>query len=135
MRIVSPVGAQSITIVSKLPESAQAATRTRLKSSSIPGRIAISSATVSSTPRKVMKRVRNSWIVPQWLSSSWLTSTSTAWSRGFTSVGSLPSSRSSASRRLCAESVETTSVRCPSCAARIAVAAERLVLPTPPLPE
>jgi len=57
---VSPVGAQSITIVSKLPESAQAATRTRLKSSSIPGRIAISSATVSSTPRKVMKRVRNS---------------------------------------------------------------------------
>ena len=37
--------------------------------------------------------------------------------------------------RLWAESVETTSVRWPSVAARMAVAAERLVLPTPPLPE
>ena len=82
-----------------------------------------------------MKRVRYSWIVPQWLSSSRLTSTSTASRRGRIAVGSAPTSRSSASRRLWAESVETTSVRWPSCAARMAVAADRLVLPTPPLPE
>ena len=135
MRTVSPVGAQSITIVSQRPLSAQAATRTRLNSSSIPGRIASSSATVSSTPRKVMKRVRYSWIVPQWLSSSRLTSTSTASSRSRMRVGSEPMSMSSASRRLWAESVETTSVRRPSAAVRMAVAADRLVLPTPPLPE
>ena len=101
----------------------------------MPGRIAISSATVSSTPRKVMKRVRYSWIVPQWLASSWLTSTSTASRFGRMAVGSAPTGRSRASARLWAESVETTRVRWPSFAARMAVAAERLVLPTPPLPE
>ena len=39
-----------------------------------------------------MKRVRYSWIVPQWLSSSTLTSTSTASRRGRIAVGSAPTS-------------------------------------------
>jgi hypothetical protein len=101
----------------------------------MPGRIAISSATVSSTPWNVMNRVRKSWMTPQCRESSWLTSTSTASSLGTTGVGSPPTFTSRASARLCAESVETTSVRWPRPAARIAVAADRLVLPTPPLPE
>ncbi len=82
-----------------------------------------------------MNRVRYSWIVPQWLSSSRFTSISIASRPGSTDVGSAPISRSSASPRLWAESVDTTSVRWPRCAARMAVAAERLVFPTPPLPE
>jgi hypothetical protein len=74
-------------------------------------------------------------MTPQWLESSRLTSTSTAsrWVR--MDVGSAPIGRSRASARLWAASVDTTSVRRPSRAERIAVAAERLVLPTPPLPE
>ncbi len=107
----------------------------RLNSSSIPGRMAISSATASPTPWKVMNLVRKSWMTPQCDSSSWLTSISSASSRGATRVGVLPTVDWSASARLCAASVETTSVRLPSAAARTAVAAERLVLPTPPLPE
>ena len=101
----------------------------------MPGRMAISSATVSSTPLKVMKRVRYSWITPQWLSSSRLTSISTASRLGAIAAGSGPTFRSRASARLWAESVETTRVRLPSWAARTAVAALRLVFPTPPLPE
>jgi hypothetical protein len=115
--------------------SAKPFTLRRLNSSSIPGRIAISSATASSTPLKVMKRVRNSWITPQWLDSSWLTSISRASRWGAMRVGELPTGTSRASARLCAASVETTSVRRPRRADRTAVAAERLVFPTPPLPE
>src|SRR5260370_747796 len=100
----------------------------------MPGRMAISSATVSATPRKVMKRVRYSWITPQWLPSSLLTSTSTASSLGRISVGSGPTRRSRASARLWAASVDITRVRLPRRAERIAVAAARLVLPAPPLP-
>ncbi len=50
-------------------------------------------------------------------------------------VGEPFTGTSRASARLWAASVETTSVRWPSVAERTAVAAERLVLPTPPLPE
>ena len=74
-------------------------------------------------------------MTPQCRESSWLTSISTASSLGAITVGSGPTVRSRASARLWAESVETTSVRWPSFAERTAVAAERLVLPTPPLPE
>ena len=49
-------------------------------------------------------------------------------------VGSAPSSVSSESDRLCAGSVESTTVRIPAAAQRRAVAAATLVLPTPPLP-
>src|SRR6516164_5443039 len=47
---------------------------------------------------------------------------------------SRPISTASASPRLCATSVLTTSVRLPRAAAARAVAAETVVLPTPPLP-
>ena len=69
-------------------------------------------------------------MTPQWRASSWLTSISSA-----SRLGAIarrrrrPPARSRASARLWAESVETTRVRWPSCAARTAVAAERLVLP------
>ena len=49
-------------------------------------------------------------------------------------VGSAPSSASSESDRLCAGSVDSTTVRSPAAAQRRAVAAATLVLPTPPLP-
>ena len=49
-------------------------------------------------------------------------------------LGSLPSSASSESDRLCAGSVDSTTVRSPAAAQRRAVAAATLVLPTPPLP-
>src|SRR5207237_4892612 len=53
---------------------------------------------------------------------------------GATCVGSGPSGRSRLSARECARSVLRTSVRCPSSAARTAVAAAMDVLPTPPFP-
>src|SRR5919199_3765791 len=53
---------------------------------------------------------------------------------GASSVGSLPSSASNESAREWAGSVDITRVRCPSWAARAAVAAATVVLPTPPLP-
>ena len=52
--------------------------------------------------------------MPQWLSSSLLTSTSTASSAGQTSSARAPARGRARRRRLCAESVETTSVRWPS---------------------
>src|SRR5919197_882332 len=51
-----------------------------------------------------------------------------------TSRGSAPSSTSKESPSECAGSVDITSVRWPSEAARAAVAAATVVLPTPPLP-
>ena len=107
----------------------------RLKSSSMPGRIASSSATVSWIPLKVMNSVSQVWMIPQWLESSSFTSTSTASSLSSMRVGRGPTGLSRASARLWAESVESTRVRFPSRAERTAVAAERLVFPTPPFPE
>ena len=76
----------------------------------------------------------HSWMVPQWVCMLWWTSGSWAHSSGATSVGSGPSGRSRLSASECARSVLRTSVRCPSSAARTAVAAAIDVLPTPPLP-
>src|SRR6202023_3375193 len=76
----------------------------------------------------------HSWIVPQWVCMLWWTSGSWAHSRGATCVGSGQSGRSRLSASECARSVLRTSVRCPSSAARTAVAAAIDVLPTPPLP-
>ena len=101
----------------------------------MPGKMASSSATTSLTPWKVMKRVMKSCTTPQCALSSRLTSISSASRLGDTRVGALPTATCSASARLWAASVETTSVRRPSWAERTAVAADRLVLPTPPLPE
>jgi hypothetical protein len=50
------------------------------------------------------------------------------------SSGSGPSCVPSESERLCAGSVESTTVRSPAAAQRRAVAAATLVFPTPPLP-
>lgn len=61
---------------------------------------------------------------------------STCWThrRSATGVGSAPMGVPKASARECAASVERTSVRCPARAARAAVPAAAVVLPTPPLP-
>src|SRR5216683_1383895 len=104
----------------------------RLDSSSIPGMIDTSSATSPSTPpRQARAAFNHSWIVPQWVCMLWWTSGSWAHSRGATSFGSGPSGRSRLSASECARSVLRTRVRCPSSAARAAVAAAMDILPTP----
>src|SRR5659263_555230 len=54
---------------------------------------------------------------------------------GAISVTRGPMGRSKTSAKLLAGSVETIRVRFPACAVRTAVAAARVVFPTPPLPE
>src|SRR5262249_12763895 len=98
----------------------------------MPGRIAISSATASSTPWKVMKRVSHSWMTPQWPASSSFTSISSASRRGAMGVGGPLTGASRASARLGAAAGGTTSVRWPTVAARTAGAPGRARSARPP---
>ena len=74
------------------------------------------------------------WTALQFASISRSACTSWPQSRSATGVGSAPRSCSKESERLCAGSVDSTTVRSPAAAQRRAVAAATLVLPTPPLP-
>jgi hypothetical protein len=133
-RRVSPVGAQSTTTQSNSPSSWWRLIQSSEKSSSMPGGTVSSSAEMRSMPRSASRSPSHPCTPSQWRSiSSWAC---TSWPNRFaaTWVGSAPSGASSESDRLCAGSVESTTVRRPAAAQLRAVAAATLVLPTPPLP-
>ena len=133
-RSVSPVGAQSTTIASHSPDSWAAWSRSSENSSSMPGGTVSSSAETRSSPRSRNSSPSQSWTPDQCRSiSSWA---STCWPHRPTprSRGSAPSSTPSDSERLCAGSVEITSVRRPEAAHARAVQVATDVFPTPPLP-
>ncbi len=132
-RSVDPVGAQSTTHTSNFPPSATSPTARSETSSSRPGNTSSSSATNGSESSR-SSTWSHSWISVHERSSSDRAATSWATTLSLTSTGSGPTSRPSASPRLWAESVESRKTRWPCAAAPSAVAAARLVLPTPPLP-
>ena len=133
-RSVSPVGAQSTITQSNSASSWWRLIHRSEKSSSIPGGTVSSSAEMRSTPRWASRSPSHSCTPSQWRSIS--SCASTSWPKRLSpaGVGSPPSGISSESDRLCAGSVESTTVRRPSAAQRLAVAAATLVFPTPPLP-
>ena len=133
-RSVSPVGAQSTTITSNSPDSWWRLSCSRAKISSMPGGTVSSSARIRSTPRSDSTLVSQRWTAFQLRSIS--ASAWTSWPHRFsaTGTGAGPSGVSSESDRLCAGSVDSTTVRKPRCAIASAVEAATLVLPTPPLP-
>ena len=133
-RSVSPVGAQSTTIASNCSSSWWRLIWSSEKSSSMPGGTVSSSAEMRSTPCSASSSPSHSWTASQWRSISSWACTSWPHSSPPHGVGSLPSSASSESDRLCAGSVDSTIVRIPAAAQRRAVAAATLVFPTPPLP-
>jgi hypothetical protein len=133
-RSVSPVGAQSTITQSNSPSSWWRLIWSREKSSSMPGGTVSSSAAIRSTPRSSSSPPSQPCTESQWRSISSCACTSWPNRFGAAWVGSAPSSASSESDRLCAGSVESTTVRSPAAAQRRAVAAATLVLPTPPLP-
>ncbi len=133
-RSVSPVGAQSTTITSHASLRCWAWSANSANSSSIPGGTVSSSAAIRSTPWSTSSSPSHSCTPLQWRSSSRWLSTSWPHSPLPASTGSGPSACSSASDRLCAGSVDSTSVRRPLAAQRRAVLAATEVLPTPPFP-
>ena len=133
-RSVSPVGAQSTITTSNSLSSWWRLIHSSEKSSSMPGGTVSSSAEMRSMPRSARRSPSHAWTPSQLPSiSSWAW---TSWPNRLSAIctGSAPSSASSESDRLCAGSVESTTVRSPAVAQRRALAAATLVLPTPPLP-
>ena len=100
----------------------------------MPGGTVSSSAAMRSTPWSISIWPSQSCTADQLLSISCWAWTCWPHSRSDTGVGTDPRSPSRASERLCAGSVESTSVRNPAAAHRRAVHAATEVLPTPPLP-
>src|SRR5262245_53276994 len=123
-----------MTRTSKRPSRACRRTCSRLKSSSRPGKTISSSLLTSATSAQRRTPASQRCTAPQLRSASRRLSTSCPHRWSATSTGSGPSGWSSESARLWAASVLSTSVRRPSAASRPAVAAATLVLPTPPLP-
>src|SRR5262245_3240062 len=123
-----------MTRTSKRPSRACRRTCSRLKSSSSPGKTISSSLLTSATSAQRRTPASQRCTAPQLRSASRRLSTSCPQRQSATATGSGPSGRSSESARLWAASVLRTSVRRPSAASRAAVAAATLVLPTPPLP-
>src|SRR6266496_3131202 len=107
---------------------------TRLTISSIPGMRASSSAITESMPRlrNALLTESCSLLQPRRISSRALTSCAQRF--GANSFGSEVRGLFKQSARLWARSVLTTRVRLPIIAERTAVAAEMVVLPTPPFP-
>ena len=133
-RRVSPVGAQSTITTSNSPDSWWRLICRRLNSSSMPGRHAEllggdvhhpavgeqgAEPALDGRPVRLHLALGLHLLAPEAVADR---------------TGSGPSSASSESERLCAGSVESTTVRRPGAAQRRAVAAATLVLPTPPLP-
>ncbi len=133
-RSVSPVGAQSTTITCQSPDCHWACSRSSENSSSIPGGTVSSAAEMRSMPRSASSSPSHCLTADQWRSSSSWAETWSPQSRSETAVGSEPMALPSESERLCAGSVESTSVRRPAAAHARAVHAATDVLPTPPLP-
>ena len=133
-RSVSPVGAQSTTIASQSGDLWAAWRRSSENSSSIPGGTVSSWAEMRSTPRSTNSSPSHSCTPDQWRSISSCALTSWPHRRSPAGHGSGPSAAPSDSDRLCAGSVEMTSVRRPDAAQARAVEAATDVLPTPPLP-
>src|SRR5438552_2259979 len=104
------------------------------KTSSSPGITASSSASTAPAPAQSSTSTRYARTSSH--ASSNRTRAFSCWpkSRCAIGVGRSPSPTSNASASECAGSVEHTIVRRPCSAARIAVAAATVVLPTPPLP-
>ena len=133
-RSVSAVGAQSTTTMSNAPLSTCVLTSMRLKISSSPGITVSSSAWIASVPAQFISWMKYSWISRQFPSRRSCASICCPHRRSAISVGNEPISASNESPSEWAGSVLITSVRRPARAARTAVAAATVVLPTPPLP-
>ena len=135
-RSVSAVGAQSTTITSHSPRSGVQAKYSRASTSSAPGMTVSSSAATGSTPEASSTERRYRWMSAHDCSKrSWA---STCWTQRFSVTGdgslSRPGGSPNASASEWAASVDSTRVRWPAAAARAAVPAASVDLPTPPLP-
>src|SRR5690606_39536336 len=133
-RSVSAVGPQSTTTFSHGPLSARRCTSLNDSSSSTPGSTVSSSASSWSNPSPDNMSRSCSRNVPHALSVRPRMSTCAPYRKPSTSEGSSCNGCPTASEREWAGSVDTISVLRPRRASHAAVAAARVVLPTPPFP-